>query len=94
MLMSIIIIIELVEIFKFISQTNRKLTRFLESVRYSDFISGFAADNRLGLVRTCGTAVIPTNAAVEKDDATANRIAASRTFVRRCSCYSWYGCSR
>jgi len=48
MLMGIIIIAELVEIFKFISQTNRKLTRFLESVRYSDFISGFAADNRLG----------------------------------------------
>src|SRR5687768_14809145 len=48
MLMGIIIIVELVEIFKFISQTNRKLTRFLESVRYSDFISGFAADNRLG----------------------------------------------
>lgn len=47
-LMGVIIIIELVEIFKFISQTNRKLTRFLESVRYSDFISGFAADNRLG----------------------------------------------
>src|SRR5688572_2609622 len=48
MLMGFIIIAELVEIFKFISQTNRKLTRFLESVRYSDFISGFAADNRLG----------------------------------------------
>ena len=48
MLMSIIIILQLVDIFKFISQTNRKLTRFLESVKYSDFISGFAADNRLG----------------------------------------------
>jgi nitrogen fixation/metabolism regulation signal transduction histidine kinase len=48
MLMGIIIIVELVDIFKFISQTNRKLTRFLESVRYSDFISGFTADNRLG----------------------------------------------
>ena len=48
MLMGIIIIIQLVDIFKFVSQTNRKLTRFLESVRYSDFISGFAADNRLG----------------------------------------------
>lgn len=48
MLMGIIIIVELVDIFKFISQTNRKLTRFLESVKYSDFISGFAADNRLG----------------------------------------------
>ncbi len=34
--------------YRFTSQTNRKLTRFLESVRYSDFISGFAADNKLG----------------------------------------------
>ena len=48
MLMAIIIVLQLVDIFRFISQTNRKLTRFLESVRYSDFISGFAADNRLG----------------------------------------------
>ena len=48
MLMGIIIVLQLVDIFKFISQTNRKLTRFLESVKYSDFISGFAADNRLG----------------------------------------------
>jgi two-component system, NtrC family, nitrogen regulation sensor histidine kinase NtrY len=48
MLMSIIIVLQLIDIFKFISQTNRKLTRFLESVKYSDFISGFAADNRLG----------------------------------------------
>jgi nitrogen fixation/metabolism regulation signal transduction histidine kinase len=39
---------QLVELFRFISITNRKLTRFLESVRYSDFISGFTADNRLG----------------------------------------------
>lgn len=44
----VIIIIQLVEIFRFVSQTNRKLTRFLESVKYSDFISGFASDNKLG----------------------------------------------
>jgi len=44
----IIIVIQLVDIFRFVSQTNRKLTRFLESVRYSDFISGFTADNKLG----------------------------------------------
>jgi two-component system, NtrC family, nitrogen regulation sensor histidine kinase NtrY len=44
----VIIIIQLVEIFRFVSQTNRKLTRFLESVKYSDFISGFTADNKLG----------------------------------------------
>jgi two-component system nitrogen regulation sensor histidine kinase NtrY len=44
----VIIIIQLVDIFRFVSQTNRKLTRFLESVKYSDFISGFTADNKLG----------------------------------------------
>ncbi|HEY3430391.1 MAG TPA: histidine kinase, partial [Cyclobacteriaceae bacterium] len=43
-----IIILQLLEIFRFVSQTNRKLTRFLESVRYSDFISGFASDHKLG----------------------------------------------
>lgn len=43
-----IIISQLVDIFRFVSQTNRKLTRFLESVKYSDFISGFNADNKLG----------------------------------------------
>ncbi len=43
-----IIVIQLTEIFRFVSQTNRKLTRFLESVKYSDFISGFTSDNKLG----------------------------------------------
>jgi two-component system nitrogen regulation sensor histidine kinase NtrY len=43
-----IILLQLGEIFRFVSQTNRKLTRFLESVKYSDFISGFASDNKLG----------------------------------------------
>lgn len=47
-LMLIVVIVQLIEIFRYISQTNRKLTRFLESVRYSDFISGFTADNKLG----------------------------------------------
>jgi two-component system nitrogen regulation sensor histidine kinase NtrY len=44
----IVIVIQLVEISRFVSQTNRKLTRFLESVKYSDFISGFTSDNKLG----------------------------------------------
>jgi two-component system nitrogen regulation sensor histidine kinase NtrY len=44
----LIIILQLVDIFRYVSQTNRKLTRFLESVKYSDFISGFTADNKLG----------------------------------------------
>lgn len=47
-LTSIIIFLQLTEIFRFVSQTNRKLTRFLESVKYSDFISGFTSDNKLG----------------------------------------------
>lgn len=48
MLTGFIIIGQLVELYVFTSQTNRKLTRFLESVKYSDFISGFTADNKLG----------------------------------------------
>lgn len=48
MLTGLIIIGQLVELYVFTSQTNRKLTRFLESVKYSDFISGFTADNKLG----------------------------------------------
>jgi nitrogen fixation/metabolism regulation signal transduction histidine kinase len=47
-LMSIIVIGQLVELYYFTSLTNRKLTRFLESVKYQDFISGFATDNKLG----------------------------------------------
>lgn len=44
----LIILGQFVELYRFASQTNRKLTRFLESVKYSDFISGFANDNKLG----------------------------------------------
>jgi nitrogen fixation/metabolism regulation signal transduction histidine kinase len=44
----LILIFQLAELYRFASQTNRKLTRFLESIRYSDFASGFAADNKLG----------------------------------------------
>jgi len=47
-LMLVIVVLQLLEIFRFVSQTNRKLTRFLESVKYSDFISGFTSDNKLG----------------------------------------------
>ena len=41
-------ILSVAEIIRFVTQTNRKLTRFLESVKYSDFLSGFTTDNRLG----------------------------------------------
>jgi two-component system, NtrC family, nitrogen regulation sensor histidine kinase NtrY len=47
-LTAIIIVAQLIELYRFSSQTNQKLTRFLESVKYSDFISGFAHDNKLG----------------------------------------------
>ena len=45
---SVVTIGQLFELFHFITLTNRKLSRFLESVRYSDFISGFSGDSRLG----------------------------------------------
>lgn len=35
-------------LYQFVLSTNHKLTRFLESVRYSDFTSNFSADNQLG----------------------------------------------
>src|ERR1041384_3388323 len=47
-LMCVIILFQVGEIFHFVSQTNRKLTRFLESVKYSDFLSGFSSDHKLG----------------------------------------------
>ncbi|PZR37671.1 MAG: histidine kinase [Azospira oryzae] len=47
-LTAFVIIGQLLELYRFSSQTNRKLTRFLESVKYSDFISGFTSDNKLG----------------------------------------------
>jgi len=47
-LMGLVVIFQLSEMIRFVSQTNQKLTRFLESVKYSDFISGFTVDNKLG----------------------------------------------
>ncbi|QOI98424.1 MAG: GHKL domain-containing protein [Flammeovirgaceae bacterium] len=48
LLTGVVILLQLLELFRFVSLTNRKLTRFLESVKYSDFISGFTTDNKLG----------------------------------------------
>ncbi len=47
-ILACIALIALIELFKFTTTTNRKLTRFLESVKYSDFASEFTADNQLG----------------------------------------------
>jgi len=47
-IIGIIIIIQLFDLFRYVENTNRKLTRFLESIKYSDFSSGFTYDNKLG----------------------------------------------
>lgn len=47
-LVGLIIVFQIWELIRFATQTNRKLTRFLESVKYSDFISGFTTDHKLG----------------------------------------------
>jgi len=38
----------LFNLFQFVENTNRKLTRFIDSIKYNDFIVGFDADNKLG----------------------------------------------
>jgi len=47
-LILLLIIYQIYNLYFFVENTNRKLTRFLEYIKYSDFASGFAADNRLG----------------------------------------------
>jgi two-component system, NtrC family, nitrogen regulation sensor histidine kinase NtrY len=47
-LMGILIAIILGDLIRYVEVTNKKLTRFLESIKYSDFSSGFAYDNNLG----------------------------------------------
>jgi len=47
-IVGIVIVTIVLELFRYVERTNRKLTRFLESIRYSDFISGFTVDNKLG----------------------------------------------
>lgn len=42
------ILFEVIELFRFATITNRKITKFLESIRYSDFSSSFSYDNKLG----------------------------------------------
>lgn len=42
------IIIEIIELFRYTAVTNKKITKFLESIRYSDFSSSFTHDNKLG----------------------------------------------
>lgn len=47
-LIGAILIFEMAELFHYATITNKKITRFLESIRYSDFSSSFSHDNNLG----------------------------------------------
>ncbi|MEM9855885.1 MAG: ATP-binding protein [Bacteroidota bacterium] len=47
-LFALLIVLQLSELYRFIARTNRRLTLFLESIKYSDFVSAFSADNELG----------------------------------------------
>lgn len=47
-LMLVVLIGQLIELFRFVDKTNQKLTRFLDSIRYSDFASTFTNDHHLG----------------------------------------------
>lgn len=40
--------LQVYELFHYLEVTNRKLTRFLESIKYSDFVSTFTTDSQLG----------------------------------------------
>lgn len=42
------ILVEIIELFRYTTVTNKKITKFLESIRYSDFSSSFTHDNKLG----------------------------------------------
>ncbi len=46
--LAIIVLIIAYELYYFTSQTNRQLSKFLESVTYSDFSTGFSTGNNLG----------------------------------------------
>jgi nitrogen fixation/metabolism regulation signal transduction histidine kinase len=47
-LIFILVLYQLYELFAYLENTNRKLIRFLESIKYSDFTSLFALDNSSG----------------------------------------------
>ncbi|MCK8492678.1 ATP-binding protein [Spirosoma sp. RP8] len=44
----IVLVVISVNLYRYVTSLNRKLTRFLESVRYSDFAVAFRADSNLG----------------------------------------------
>jgi len=47
-IIALLVIYQIYELNYYILETNRKLTRFLEAIKYSDFTIGFNKDNQLG----------------------------------------------
>lgn len=47
-IVSLLVTYQIYELYQFVLDTNRKLTRFLEAVKYSDFTAGFNRDSKLG----------------------------------------------
>ena len=47
-IVSLLVVYQIYELYQYVIETNRKLTRFLEAVRYSDFTAGFSKDSKLG----------------------------------------------
>lgn len=47
-IIALLVIYQIFELYHYILETSRKLTRFLEAVKYSDFTIGFNKDNQLG----------------------------------------------
>ena len=47
-IVSLLVVYQIYELYQYVIETNRKLTRFLEAVRYSDFTAGFSRDSKLG----------------------------------------------
>ncbi|MEK6478016.1 ATP-binding protein [Catalinimonas sp. 4WD22] len=47
-IVSLLVAYQIYELYQYVLETNRKLTRFLEAVKYSDFTAGFNRDSKLG----------------------------------------------
>ncbi|MGB3586661.1 MAG: ATP-binding protein [Tunicatimonas sp.] len=47
-IISLLVIYQIYELYQYVLEANRKLTRFLEAVKYSDFTAGFNRDSQLG----------------------------------------------
>ncbi len=47
-ILTIVLFFQFIELYHYVTSINKKVVRFLESVKYSDFSSGFSTDNKMG----------------------------------------------